>query len=73
MFAPDGTFLRAFGGFGTEPGKLIEPVGITIGADGNVYVADTGNARISVFTPDGTPSRRSRCPAGTGLLGNSRT
>lgn len=54
VFAPDGTFLRAFGGFGSEPGRLIEPVGIAIGPDGNVYVADTGNARISVFGQDGT-------------------
>ncbi len=55
VFAPDGTFLRAFGGYGTEPGRLLEPVGIAIGPDGNVYVADTGNSRISVFEPDGAP------------------
>jgi sugar lactone lactonase YvrE len=55
VFATDGTFLRAFGGYGTEPGKLLEPVGIAIGPDGNVYVADTGNSRISVFAADGTP------------------
>jgi DNA-binding beta-propeller fold protein YncE len=34
---------------------LIEPVGIALGPDGNVYVADSGNARISIFTPDGEP------------------
>lgn len=55
VFGPDGTFLRAFGGFGSEPGKLVEPVGIAIGPDNNVYVADSGNARLSVFTKDGTP------------------
>lgn len=55
VFAPDGTFLRAFGGYGTEPGQLMEPVGIAIGPDGNVYVADTGNSRISVFEQDGVP------------------
>jgi DNA-binding beta-propeller fold protein YncE len=55
VFASDGTFLRAFGGHGTEAGKLIEPVGITIGADGNVWVADSGNARLSVFTKQGAP------------------
>jgi DNA-binding beta-propeller fold protein YncE len=53
VFATDGTFLRAFGGFGEEPGKLIEPVGITIGPDGNVYVADSGNGRIAIFSRDG--------------------
>ncbi len=54
-FAPDGTFERAWGGYGSDPGHLIEPVGIALGPDGNVYVADSGNARISIFTPDGDP------------------
>lgn len=53
VFASDGTFLRAFGGYGSEPGKLIEPVGIAIGPDGNVWVADSGNSRLSVFTREG--------------------
>lgn len=55
VFGPDGSFKRAFGGKGSGPGQLSEPVGITIGPDGLVYVADSSNARISVFTPDGTP------------------
>ena len=54
-FAPDGTFLTAWGGYGSAPDQLIEPVGIAIGPDGNVYVADSGNARIAIFTPDGAP------------------
>lgn len=53
VFAQDGTFLRAFGGAGSESGKLTEPTGIAIGPDGNVYVADSGNGRISVFTTSG--------------------
>ncbi len=68
VFASDGTFLRAFGGYGTEPGKLIEPVGIAIGPDGNVYVADTGNSRISVFGPDGTPVTQIAVPAWEGQV-----
>jgi DNA-binding beta-propeller fold protein YncE len=54
VFAQDGTFLRAFGGFGTDSGKMVEPTGIAIGPDGNVYVADSGNGRISVFTKSGS-------------------
>lgn len=54
-FAPDGTFLTAWGGYGSAPDQLIEPVGIVIGPDGNLYVADSGNARIAIFTPDGDP------------------
>lgn len=53
VFSMDGTFLTAFGGFGSEPGQLIEPTGIVIGPDGNVWVADSGNARIQVFTIEG--------------------
>ncbi|MCA9876409.1 MAG: NHL repeat-containing protein, partial [Thermomicrobiales bacterium] len=55
QFTPEGTFVRAWGGYGSAPGQLIEPVGIAIGPDGNLYVADSGNARIAIFTPDGDP------------------
>ncbi|MDQ4100160.1 MAG: NHL repeat-containing protein, partial [Chloroflexota bacterium] len=55
VFASDGTFLRAFGGYGSGPGQLIEPTGIVIGQDGRVYVADSGNGRLSIFAKDGTP------------------
>ncbi len=53
IFDLDGNFKSAFGGFGTEDGKLSEPVGIAAGPDGRIYVADSGNARISVFTAAG--------------------
>jgi uncharacterized protein (TIGR03663 family) len=55
VFGLDGTFRRAFGGTGSEPGRLIEPVGIAAGPGGLIFVADSGNARISIFQPDGTP------------------
>ncbi len=55
VFGVDGAFNRTFGGFGSGPGQLIEPVGIALDADGLVYVADSGNARISIFTPAGDP------------------
>lgn len=58
VFSRDGTFRTAFGGFGTEPGHLIEPVGIAVGPDGLVYVADSGNQRVSVFTAAGEPVRQ---------------
>ena len=54
-----GMFLNAFGGYGNVmdgevPGGLMnEPWGVAVGPDGNVYVADTWNHRIQVFTPDG--------------------
>ncbi len=55
VFTPDGTFIRSWGGYGSEPNQFIEPVGIAVGPDDRVYVADSGNARISVFARDGTP------------------
>jgi DNA-binding beta-propeller fold protein YncE len=55
VFGIDGTFRRLWGGYGSEPNRLIEPVGIAIGPDEQVYVADSGNARISIFTPRGDP------------------
>lgn len=55
VFSIDGTFRRLWGGYGTDPDQLIEPVGIAVGPDGLIYVADSGNARVSVFTPAGIP------------------
>ena len=63
VFGLDGTFRRAFGGFGTEPGRLFEPVGIALGPDGQVYVADSGNGRIAVFTGEGVPVAQWRVAA----------
>lgn len=60
-----GKLLVSFGGFfkvdggdpkkvvATAPGKLNEPNGIAIGPDDNVYVVDTWNGRIQIFSPKG--------------------
>src|SRR6266480_301910 len=38
------------------PNQLDEPVGIAVSADGmRVYVADSNNARVAVFDPQGRP------------------
>jgi DNA-binding beta-propeller fold protein YncE len=66
VFGKDGTFRRAFGGHGSGPGQLIEPVGIALGPDGRVYVADSGNARISVFASTGTPLAQRPVPSWQG-------
>jgi NHL repeat len=49
--------LSSFGGLGAGPGQLSAPKQVAIDADGNLYVADSGNDRISVFAGDGTFQR----------------
>ena len=46
-------FEMEWGGRGERPGQFFDPSGIDVGPDGRVYVADSGNARLQVFTPDG--------------------
>jgi sugar lactone lactonase YvrE len=47
-------FQSSWGGIGSDNGQFLNPEGITVGADGQVYVADTGNHRIQVFSLTGT-------------------
>ncbi len=49
--------LASFGGLGGGPGQLNAPKQVAVDADGNLYVADSGNDRISVFAGDGTFQR----------------
>ncbi len=44
---------QVFGSQGSALGQLERPNGITIGPDGFVYVADTGNHRVQKFSADG--------------------
>ncbi|GIV99440.1 flippase activity-associated protein Agl23 [Roseiflexus sp.] len=46
-----------FGEFGSEPGQLIQPRGVAVDPQGNVIVSDSGNHRLIVFDPSGTPIR----------------
>ncbi len=43
---------------GTGPGQFNNPRAVTVGPDGEIYVADSGNHRIQVFSPDGRPLRQ---------------
>jgi uncharacterized protein (TIGR03663 family) len=51
---PDLNYLTSLGGPGIIEGRLDEPVGLAIGADGLLYVADTWNRRVQVLTLEGT-------------------
>jgi DNA-binding beta-propeller fold protein YncE len=50
---PDGAGPLALG-----DGQFYEPWGIAVDADGNIYVADTWNGRIQVFSPEGEFQRK---------------
>src|SRR3979490_2588136 len=49
----DGKWLKSFGEPGDQPGQLNTPHSIAADAQGNIYVANRGNARIEVFDSDG--------------------
>lgn len=49
----DYTPLSSFGQFGTGAGELSSPAGAAVDGDGRLFVADSGNDRVSVFAGDG--------------------
>jgi len=49
-------FVDAFGGSGSEPGRLRYPLGIACSADA-LYVVERDNHRVQAFRHDGTHSR----------------
>lgn len=52
-FAPDGTFLRQWGGHGTAPGEFMRPQALALDAAGDLWVADACNHRLQVFDSEG--------------------
>jgi len=72
-----GNWIKSWGSRGTATGQFNTPHNIVSDRDGNIYVADRGNARIQVFDGDGNflrlillnvPYDKSRHP----VLGNIR-
>ncbi len=53
-FDKEGRFIKQWGATGSENGQFNGLKGLAIDAQGNVYVADSGNKRIQVFDSEGT-------------------
>lgn len=49
VFDAEGAHLATFGGKGEGPGELQEANGLMLGPDGELWVPDHGNARMSVY------------------------
>ncbi len=52
-FAPDGTFIKAWGQRGSGPGEFSTPHALAFDSTGRLFVADRENNRIQIFTQDG--------------------
>jgi len=51
-------FDRVVGGLSEDEGALSEPVGLAVGPDGRLFVADRGHAAVLVYDPFGLYLRR---------------
>jgi len=54
-YDPEGRLMDLFGGLGREPGEVAYPSGVSIDRKGRLCVADPGNFRFQILTPDNTP------------------
>ncbi len=53
-FDSAGNFIKAWGEYGTTPGKFVLPHAIALDSQGLLYVADRNSGRIQIFQQDGT-------------------
>ncbi len=61
-FSSDGKFLLDFGRKGGAAGEFDTPHGITLDAEGRIYVADRTNARVEIFDANGKFIREWKSP-----------
>jgi len=61
-YSYEGKFLGSFGKGGTGDDELSYPLGMTIDAKDNIYIADSGNARVQVYNQDGKHLQQIKLP-----------
>jgi sugar lactone lactonase YvrE len=67
------SLLRRLGGRGEEQGAFSFPTHVCLAANGDLYVTDSLNFRVQVFTPDGASLRSFGRPGdGTGDFGTAK-
>jgi len=49
----EGTFVKTWGTYGSQPGQFVLPHAIVLGPKGNLYVADRNSGRIQIFSQQG--------------------
>jgi sugar lactone lactonase YvrE len=52
-YRKDGTFVKAWGKKGSQPGEFETPHAMVIDSRDHIYIADRGNKRIQIFDTDG--------------------
>lgn len=60
-YSAEGRHKATFGSWGRESGQLNLPRGLDTDAAGRIYVADSNNRRVQVFTAAGQPLREMPC------------
>jgi sugar lactone lactonase YvrE len=53
LFDDDGVLIGSLGEIGKEAGQLFLPIDVWVDCDGNVYIAETETARVTVFDKTG--------------------
>ena len=50
VFSKDGVFIHSFGSRGSDHGQFFGPQGIAISPTGEIYVCDSENKRVQIFS-----------------------
>ena len=52
-YSPNGEDIGGFGSYGSGAGQFNNPTDVALDSQGNIYITDTGNNRIQIFSPIG--------------------